>query len=164
MKWLPGSPALFSTASKTTVKEPWPQSKKMFLSQGLLQLQVKGWGSWLRGLRMTLPAAAAVHWCSCRRRARRWLCIVASCSLCTAPAQHLTTLQAPIGCTAVQCIDLRHKIVGSMLQKARNWLLLLQEGGMLEALHGVEMPLVPLLAAMESQGMVLDRQTMKQAA
>lgn len=64
----------------------------------------------------------------------------------------------------MQCIDLRQKIVGSMLQKARRWLLLLQEGGMLEALHGVEMPLVPLLAAMESQGMVLDRQTMKQAA
>ena len=51
-----------------------------------------------------------------------------------------------------------------MLQMARHWLLLVQEGGMLEALHGLEMPLVPLLAAMESQGMVLDRQTMKQAA
>ena len=51
-----------------------------------------------------------------------------------------------------------------MLQKARYWLLLVQEEGMLEALHGVEMPLVPLLAAMEAQGMVLNRQTMKQAA
>ena len=95
MKWLPGSPALFSTASKTTVKKPWPQSKKKFLSQGLLQLQEKGWGSWLRGLRTTLPAAAAVHWCCCRRRARRWLCIVASCSLCTAPAQHFDHIACP---------------------------------------------------------------------